>query len=512
MYRGASELERTFGVDAGRYTGAPRTVSLRRAPADVRARLAAIVDGTERPRPIYLRKTGYSWLWGLIPFISLLLLGCIGFGAKDRPLHGPLTLLLYAPLAIGSVFALLHRLRGASGISDGTYLLPLDLVEIAGDRATVWPLGNLAQVKRSKLSLHLHFRDGTARELACESRAEVREAYDELVRAHDQLVTLTYATDEAAALAADPFHSLRVDDSWTSAKRSAPVSPRARVIASIVLGTLAAMGFVELRNRLSKHDADNAVGRWTMPTARPATTSTAAPSSSHLLLDPSRVSKTPDALLTVDERARVDELIARGEASFAKVAATKPEGPSFVRDALQRGRSTGKRTVTVVIKNEWKSPHAKSAGQAAGYFEDRVFFALKHAFAEHFSPAVLRLEPSQDFVKADLVVSYVILHAHGDDAKNEADALAEGFEFNMRLRPGSDLSHDAAKPSTTFILTMPPAAARPALRANTLFPKPNPETRHLMAARAFDRLYDELYGIFFSGAVRVPLADDAPYD
>lgn len=86
-----------------------------------------------------------------------------------------------------------------------------------------------------------------------------------------------------------------------------------------------------------QHDADNAVGRWTMPTTRPATTSTAAPVRIPVARPQPRLQA--DALLTVDERAGSMSSLPAARSGFAKVAATKPEGPSFVRDALQRGRA-----------------------------------------------------------------------------------------------------------------------------------------------------------------------------
>lgn len=506
MYRGTSELHHHFGVESGRYTGSARTISLRRAPADVRTRLATILEGTARPRPLAAKKTGHSWLWGFVPFVSIILLGWIGFGAKDRPLHGPMTLFLYVPLAVCTAYAILYRLRGTAGITDGTYLLPLDLVEIAGDRATVWPLGDLRKVTRSKLSLILTFRDGSTREIACESRAEVRTVAEDLERAHTQLVNLSHGSDEGAALDADPFHSLRVDESWSAAVAQAPTSSRARLVASLALGTIGAIGFVAVRNQLSQRNADNAINRWTLATAAAAAPrASAAPSFDATAIDLTHIAVTPDAELNADERARVDALISEGLVRYEQIAATSPEGPAFVRAALLRGRATGHRAISIGFHPTGKTELAWGSHHAGAFFEGRVENALRHAFGEQFSPAILRVERAKDGYP-DIDVSYTINEASLAAPRETSEILREEFVFTMNLQHGDEVRlKGSGKPLKTFSLTLPKASTLPTLRVNTLFPQQKPSPDHLMAARAFDRLYDELYSVFYSGAIRVPL-------
>src|SRR6185436_6071983 len=89
------------------------------------------------------------------------------------------------------------------------------------------------------------------------------------------------------------------------------------------------------------------------------------------------------------------------------------------------------------------------------------------------------------------------------------------FEVTLRDEPTQDV--------VSFRLTMPPPAAMPtAVRQRSLFVvPPGPERADgsservgsvypFLSARAFDRLYDELYALFFSGDPRVPLHDEDP--
>jgi len=63
----------------------------------------------------------------------------------------------------------------------------------------------------------------------------------------------------------------------------------------------------------------------------------------------------------------------------------------------------------------------------------------------------------------------------------------------------------------TFNLTMTPPATPPtAVRERSLFVVPQGEASvyPLLTARAFDRLYDELYGLVYAGNPRVPLREN----
>jgi len=70
------------------------------------------------------------------------------------------------------------------------------------------------------------------------------------------------------------------------------------------------------------------------------------------------------------------------------------------------------------------------------------------------------------------------------------------------------LHGEAINDVASFRLTMPPPETPPvAVRPRSLF-VPEPNAYSLLTARAFDRLYDELYGLFFRGDPRVPLRLD----
>jgi hypothetical protein len=77
------------------------------------------------------------------------------------------------------------------------------------------------------------------------------------------------------------------------------------------------------------------------------------------------------------------------------------------------------------------------------------------------------------------------------------------------------LHGEAINDVASFRLTMQPPEMPPTeVRARSLFvvpsttdgTKPDAAVMPLLTARAFDRLYDELYGLFFRGDPRVPLA------
>lgn len=88
---------------------------------------------------------------------------------------------------------------------------------------------------------------------------------------------------------------------------------------------------------------------------------------------------------------------------------------------------------------------------------------------------------------------------------------APTFAFEITLR--GEAINDVA----SFRLTMPPPESPPvAVRPRSLFVVPrdsdgsalDPSVVALLSARAFDRLYDELHGLFFRGDPRVPLRLD----
>jgi hypothetical protein len=79
------------------------------------------------------------------------------------------------------------------------------------------------------------------------------------------------------------------------------------------------------------------------------------------------------------------------------------------------------------------------------------------------------------------------------------------------------LRGEAINDVASFRLTIPPPESPPtAVRARSLFVVPgdtggaalDPNVVPLLSARAFDRLYDELYSLFFRGDPRVPLRLD----
>ncbi|MFO0662809.1 MAG: hypothetical protein U0174_02600 [Polyangiaceae bacterium] len=505
MYRGGAELEHSFGVDAGRYSGGVRTIDLGRAPVDVRTRLADILTGHGRPRPLYAKRTSLSALWGVLPLVFVLALGGFGFGAKDSPTQAWTTLALYIPLCVAAAYAGVKRLLQKSGIPNGVYLLPLDLVHVSYDRATIHPLGDLRRVTRAKTSLMLEFRDGSTHELPFASRAEVREVYEELDRAHHELLRLTYSADPMSGIEEDPFHSFRVDDSWNAATASAPRTGWLHGAAAVVVGVVAGVTFLAARNHESAQRAEQSV-KWSAPNDPFA----ASPSSTFLgekhaplpevdVVNLRRIASLPDSELTAAEAAHVNGLILAGMRRYEPARPKSGEVPAYISMLLDRGRMTGHRALTVSFSAEDKSTLAWSNRAENGLFFDGTIRALRHAFGEYFSPVVLSIERAQG--EPDLLVRYAVT-APSSAVDSEPDRRKTSFVFHVTLGAGFGPAKAAVR---TFDLTMLPSAEMPPLRVNSIFPTVNAEPEKRLAARAFDRLFDELHETFFAGPIHVPI-------
>jgi hypothetical protein len=90
--------------------------------------------------------------------------------------------------------------------------------------------------------------------------------------------------------------------------------------------------------------------------------------------------------------------------------------------------------------------------------------------------------------------------------RHDLALYAPKLVFDVTLRG------EAINDIASFHLVMPPPDAPPtAVRPRSLFvvaTATDASVYPLLSARAFDRLYDEIYGLFFRGDPRVPLRDD----
>jgi hypothetical protein len=136
--------------------------------------------------------------------------------------------------------------------------------------------------------------------------------------------------------------------------------------------------------------------------------------------------------------------------------------------------------------------HVWFAGAALDGFQDIAFRAFRKIFGQTFSPLVLDLKQTTE--EPDLTIAYQVKRASDLDVEMV-------FDVSFLKAEG--------KPAT-FHLTMPRPKDTPKLRAGSLYRTtdrgPAVDLCERIAARGFDRLYDELYGLFFSGPIRVPVA------
>lgn len=566
MYRSLGSLS-AFGVPSGPYTGPPRRLRWSDLPRAVQDRLEACLDGRGRPAPIALhvprptrlakRLVGAATL-GVLGLAALV----VGSWSAAQPAS---TSALYA-LAVLPVVGLAvflqarRRARGGTPFDPGLALLPLDLVVFEGATLRVAPLGDVRDVgvlaEGGSTRLALRFASGEEVTFPMPSQAHADRTYAALVHAQGTLEALSYGDDLERAMEHDPFFPIRTEGGFEDAPRAAGLAPsgplgvgsRTSAAAYLALAALlsVAMGHVAYRatNRLSDDVRFRAA----------CDAGTTEAMQRYLALGGRRVREAEYffgarrmALRKDRELAEMRERVARNEGLKAATAgpeiAQNPPGfrrprspaewglahaeclraftdrapppskagralPGLVALAEEARRGSGGPARLDVRFEREIAPAVSSKPLLASLDarERETARALAVVIAEVCPPGVLEVHLARG-PRAPHSPALVVRYA----ARGPVSRAFDGGQLTLaEVRFDVTLEVWPRRPEGFSLTLPPPAVAATRTRERSVFRVDDAapmEGRVLAAftARAFDRLYDELYGLFFRGDVKVPL-------
>ena len=519
-----------FGLRGGPYSGPPKTFAQRALPPYLVERLRGVVQGSGHPEPI-LKRDVPSGRGGQIAAAAvftasagvLALVARTGFGEAARLTQGPALAASYAGGVVVMATCCLFLWRARRGLlrRTGAYLLPLDVLEVGRDTVTVTPLGGLRKATiegaGGSLRLALTFEHGARHEFPLASGDEAQRAYARLEHSQQTLEGLSASTDLEVALDLDPFFTLRGTGGGARevGRWDLPPAGRTPQIAlalTVVLGLTLGVGLWWLRNLASDQTlfdrtvAANtveayrgylAVGRlrrgaaiaWLAETERLAQLRAEA---ERFHENERRVAKAGEAEAA---RAACEPMVVSGADAAQSVACyqrrattARPEVAAWLARRIREG-------VPLKVGVRRASPPSLDAHLAGR--EQRVFEVLRQIVAEVVPGTVMPVVRSSP-EDADLRITVAVT-----PGTNE---LATVYAFDVVL----------ASTSAAFHLTLPAATKQPELRARSLYTLREGgaggvgRDAELMSARAYDRFYDELYGLFFDGNPRVPLPAVSP--
>jgi hypothetical protein len=538
MYRVSSDSLPLTGVPNGPHAGPAREIPVSRLPAATLTRLGDAIAGRGFVRPICARRAppglrllrqrsrrwavllAVGWLWLLVAGMRDRLLpdvAAFGFGAG---------LTLIALLWDSASASPLRALR------EGVYLFPLDVVEVRGALVRVTPLGFIGSARlggpafsrrgsggtRAAATLVLSFRDGAEHVFPLDGAA-TQHIGAALARSQELLERLTYGSALAEAFETDPFFDVRGESEWTAPAVPAGGATRkyflARALVAFVCGACAvlARNFVAdetmwtMALRSEAYDAYLAETRYRGRHAGEAWWLWIDRMAGHMPAPaPSTASGPPSA----DESADAERIPSGGMDAFS----ARASGEAAIA-RLEALLSRGNARLPIVFSSErhGRIPEAAAdavSDEALRAREDRVVTALRIAISEAIPGSVLRVERSTDPRIEDVRASSLDVHY---EVRFDERPAAPGFAvvYDVRWRVGGF-------PDRAFRLTMPPPSTPLVqVRDRSLFPALRPEpslsrggidTRPYDAttARDFDRLYDELFALFFKGDPVVPVS------
>lgn len=414
--------------------------------------------------------------------------------------------------------------------------------------------------KRSELVLV--FDGGSEISFILRSEREGEHALRRLEHAQTLLEELTYARDLEKSLVNDAFFDLRVDDSWASLAPSGPASRATRKKKALLHGSVVTTAAVVAGGALGC--AAFAARNWASDRAlflRALRLGTTESFDAYLVRGTShreeaeswraRLLRERVELAKHAEESRgktwpgheapprseweltAEEAAARRGTADACVAALRqrastahPEAMPIVEALIARARRTGDPVVPVRIDvRDGKTPagapeldlHARASRMVWAF--ERVFSeqcpaaVLKFVYRKVDGARVLQLAADEPGLDVKVEVTWPKAATWSDARRPGLAVYAPKLAFDVALRG------EAANEVSTFRLTVSPPEAPPtSVRPRSLFVVPVPEgaadggpldasVYPLLEARAFDRLYDELYGLVFRGDPRVPLRD-----
>lgn len=545
MYRRAAAQGPLQGVAAGPFTGGRKIVDAGKLTRAAKQRLVDCLAGRAEPSPIaYDRPSALASsvraVWGAVAALVVLVV-TFARGFDDRsspwevqPTYAIAIYLLSCGLFAFALLAILRRrfLVGGEALRPGRYLLPLDLIEISPidsrgrQRIVVMPLGDARDCavrgEGRKAELVITFVDTSQAVFALRADPGGQVTLRRLEHAQRLLEELTYTKDLSQSFAHDPFFDLRADGSWSSAaagEEDAPMSLRTR--RSIVAGNAgpAIAGAVAIALAFGTLAVRNGIAR-RLILAR------------ELHAQRERVAKElaeKRAKEEEEEEKRREEAMkafaasnppksrATCLASFRKEPYRANEDIPAIVDAILRELD---RTATARMPVVFTRMDVADTRVSAEQWNDRervTVDTFARVVAEHCPTNVMR------FVREDvapsarpkwgLFIDYAvtwptrsIVPRRGVPRETIEVALVN-VVFDVKL-VGPEKSGKAS-----FRLTMPPPERlQMQRRAQTVFPTTieddgtfDERVYESLTARAFDRLYDEIWSLFFTGNPRVPL-------
>ena len=504
MYRTLGTRGSVFGVPTGPYAGEERVVLFARLPDACKRRFVAALSGTGALTPIL--RPGPSRRSLRVLFCALLVVGLYGLFAARWPSRQGF---VFAAYDVVVAVVLAWTVRGArralsfegTVVLAGTYLFPLDVVEATlGGVLHVIPLGKVREaavaIVASRPSLVLAFADGKTRAFGVNSAKEAEAAFAAMETAQKTLEKLTYDRDLEAAVHLDPFFEVRMDGSWESAAPASKSRDRASAAVALGLGALLGLSVFGVRHLLGVR-ADRIASERTMERGRAELVRHEEQNVPRPTKD---IAHKPDTQLLPGERSAREEQRRRALDAF-HARARSPEMAALV-DSLVAAVADHGGGIQMYFTHDCGGPCGSSEAAVARY-EQRFVWIFQSVFSETVPRNVLAFDLSRSRPAAG--VSFVEIASIVTSRGADADAQGVTMRFDVRVHASGVVE---PKP---FTLSMPPQKAPlTALRDHSIFAQAEaggPES--LVFARGFDRLYDELYGLFFAGAPRVPLHGSA---
>jgi hypothetical protein len=465
-----------------------------------------------------------------------------------------------------SLLSLYRRRALASGgaLVPGRYLLPLDVVEVpaedpSGDQVLViTPLGDARDARVRSSGRHRELvilLDGGAEVVfPLRNDAEGEHALRRLEHTQSLLEELTYVGELDKALANDALFDLRVDASWPGLEPSGPSGGARRRRRAFLHGSLATAGALvaggllgwtaflgrgwacdralylralrvgtpesldEYLVRGTSYHAEAKALRDRLDDQRAELARAAAQSRSRTRAGFEPAPRSEWELTPAEAAARSGTAEACLASIRARASSAHPEVTPILVGLVARARRTGDPLVPVRLHTHL-GPRPASVPEPDHVARvTRTIWAFERIFSETCPANLVQFGVQQasgaDGVGAQvgapgLDVTIDATWPHAPTWKRSGLTLsAPTFAFEVVLH--GEAINDVA----SFRLTMPPPESPPtAVRERSLFVVPtetssgplDPSVHALLSARAFDRLYDELYGLVFRGDPRVPL-------
>lgn len=556
------------GVLSGPYAGGVRLVSAAKLPRAARQRLADVLAGRAEPTPILheapagLRSRFRATWAALLAMVALTTCTALGFADPRAAFaYQPTTMVaayVAAMVLLGYALLALHRRRAlasGSSLAPGRYLLPLDVVEVPAPDAegeqviVVTPLGDARDARvrsRGKKSeLVIVLERGAELTFALREERMGDTALRRLEHAQTLLEQLTYARDLQKALAHDALFDVRVDDSWAAVAPAGPASKRTRRRQRLLHGPLATAGTLVLAGALgvaalhgrnfasdralylralhlgtseslnaylargTSHREEALALRDRLEQQRAEFGRHAAESRSHL----AGFEGTPRAAweLTPEQaKARSGTVGHCVAALHGYSLEVQPKATRILAGLVERAGRTGDSVIPVRIFVEESSRPPTAAELDHEARAATTIWALERIWSDT-CPATLAKLVRRPVERARIgepgfeIRTVITWHINRAYRRNGIDEWVPTFVFEVTLR-GIALNDVVA-----FSLSMAPPDSPPnAVRERSLFVVPSQGESAippLLTARAYDRLYDELYGLFFMGDPRVPLRE-----